>query len=99
MLRADLILTDSGGIQEEATTLGKPLLVLRETTERQEAVEAGRAELVGADRELIVRRALDRLDHPVRATVCDLFGDGQACRRVREAMLRAPELVRARRAA
>ena len=57
MRRARLILTDSGGIQEEAPTFGKPVLVLREKTERPEGVEAGLAELVGTDEERIVARA------------------------------------------
>jgi UDP-N-acetylglucosamine 2-epimerase (non-hydrolysing) len=55
--RADLVLTDSGGIQEEAPTFGAPVLVLRDRTERPEGVEAGVAELVGTDRSLILAGA------------------------------------------
>ena len=82
MKRAYLILTDSGGIQEEAPGLGKPVLVMRETTERQEAVEAGTARLVGTDREVIVRETLRLLDDPIAyramATARNPFGDGTA---------------------
>ena len=57
MKRADLILSDSGGVQEEAPSVGTPVLVLREVTERPEAVDSGWAELMGMDRDLILRRA------------------------------------------
>ena len=57
-----LVLTDSGGVQEEAPSLGKPVLVMRETTERPEGVQAGTAKLVGADRDRIVREVLALLD-------------------------------------
>ena len=81
-----LVLTDSGGLQEEATILGKPLLVLRETTERQEAIEAGAAELVGTDPTRIVARATRLLSDPVAyaamARPRRLFGDGQAASRI-----------------
>jgi UDP-N-acetylglucosamine 2-epimerase (non-hydrolysing) len=91
MRRSDLILTDSGGIQEEAPALGKAVLVLRESTERQEAVEAGTAVLTGTDPDIIVREASRLLDseqalHAMTA-VHNPFGNGQACRRIAEATL------------
>ncbi|WP_257003833.1 non-hydrolyzing UDP-N-acetylglucosamine 2-epimerase [Streptomyces sp. SA15] len=82
----DLVLTDSGGIQEEAPSLGKPALVLRTTTERPEAVEAGAARLVGTDPEAIVSAAEELLDDPVAygrmAGAGNPFGDGRAAERV-----------------
>jgi UDP-N-acetylglucosamine 2-epimerase (non-hydrolysing) len=82
----DLVLTDSGGLQEEAPTLGKPLLVLRDTTERPEAVEAGVARLVGTDPLAIVEAAEALLDDPAAYAAMALpsnpFGDGQASRRI-----------------
>ena len=79
---ATLILSDSGGIQEEAPTLGKPALVLREVTERPEAIEAGVVELVGTDTERIVERATRLLTDPVAyaemAQPANPFGDGMA---------------------
>jgi UDP-N-acetylglucosamine 2-epimerase (non-hydrolysing) len=89
MRRADLILTDSGGIQEEAPALGVPVLILRESTERQEAVEAGTALLVGTDPELIAYEASRLLDceQARRAMTCvqNPFGRGQACRLIADA--------------
>ena len=77
-----LVLTDSGGLQEEATVLGRPVLIMRETTERQEAIEAGAAELVGTDPGTITRRVAtllrDATAYSVMATPRDLFGDGHA---------------------
>ncbi|MGW1071741.1 non-hydrolyzing UDP-N-acetylglucosamine 2-epimerase [Streptomyces sp. NPDC002537] len=82
----DLVLTDSGGIQEEAPTLGKPALVLRTTTERPEAVEAGAARLVGTEPEAILDAAMRLLDDPVAyermATAGNPFGDGHATDRI-----------------
>jgi UDP-N-acetylglucosamine 2-epimerase (non-hydrolysing) len=82
----DLVLTDSGGVQEEAPSLGKPVLVLRATTERPEAVEAGVARLVGTDADDLFAVASDLLDDPVEyqrmAGAVNPFGDGQAARRV-----------------
>lgn len=79
---ADVIVTDSGGIQEEAPSLDVPVLVTRETTERPEAVEAGAARLVGTDRDLLVRTALELLENPLAhrrmAAVVNPFGDGTA---------------------
>jgi UDP-N-acetylglucosamine 2-epimerase (non-hydrolysing) len=91
MARAHLILTDSGGIQEEAPALGVPVLVLRETTERPEAVAAGAARLVGTDETAIVRHALellgDRAAHARMAGARNPYGDGRAAERIAEALL------------
>ncbi len=88
--RASLILTDSGGIQEEATALGRPMLVMREVTERPEAVAAGTARLVGAHTDAIVANAVELLsDESVRARMArpsDVFGDGRASERIVEAL-------------
>jgi UDP-N-acetylglucosamine 2-epimerase (non-hydrolysing) len=90
MKRATLILTDSGGVQEEAPTLGVPVLVLRETTERPEAIAAGVARLVGTDEGAIVAAASELLDDPAAyrrmAQGANPYGDGQASRRIREAL-------------
>jgi UDP-N-acetylglucosamine 2-epimerase (non-hydrolysing) len=86
MRRADIILTDSGGVQEEAPSLGKPVLVMRETTERPEAVEAGAALLVGTDADRIVleceRLLTDDAHYAVMSTVQNPFGDGHASTRI-----------------
>lgn len=86
MRACDLILTDSGGVQEEAPSLGKPVLVMRTTTERPEGVTAGAARLVGTDREKIVAAANELLDDPVAyaamTTVPSLYGDGHAAERI-----------------
>jgi UDP-N-acetylglucosamine 2-epimerase (non-hydrolysing) len=90
MRRASLILTDSGGIQEEAPTLGKPVLVMRKTTERPEGVTAGCARLVGTKRETIFAQASALLTDPKRyATMAhgaNPYGDGKAARRIRLAL-------------
>jgi UDP-N-acetylglucosamine 2-epimerase (non-hydrolysing) len=84
--RSTLILTDSGGIQEEAPTFGKPVLVLREVTERPEAVLAGCARIIGTDRRVIASAALELLtDHPAydrMAKIANPFGDGHASQRI-----------------
>ncbi len=81
------ILTDSGGIQEEAPAFGKPVLVMREVTERPEAVEAGVAKLAGVTREGILRAARELLEDPEeyrrRAHAANPFGDGKAAERIR----------------
>ena len=86
MDRAFLILTDSGGIQEEAPSLGKPVLVMREVTERPETVEAGTAKLVGTDREKIVaetaRLLEDRSEYARMSRRHNPYGDGQASGRI-----------------
>jgi UDP-N-acetylglucosamine 2-epimerase len=87
------VMTDSGGLQEEAPSLGKPVLVLRDTTERPEAVEAGTARLVGTDRETVRAAALELLndDESYRrmAHAVNPYGDGRAAPRTVEALLRA----------
>jgi UDP-N-acetylglucosamine 2-epimerase (non-hydrolysing) len=84
--RCRIVLTDSGGIQEEAPALGKPVLVLRDTTERPEGVEAGTAELVGTDPERIVEAATRLLtDDAARsrmARAVNPYGDGRAAERI-----------------
>ncbi len=86
MLRADLILTDSGGIQEEAPSLGRPVLVMRDTTERPEAVEAGTVQLVGTDTGRIVAAATALLDDAAAyarmAQALNPYGDGRAAARI-----------------
>ncbi len=86
MSRAYLVLTDSGGIQEEAPSLGKPVLVMRETTERPEAVDAGTVKLVGTARETIVTEVLHLLDNSQAYTrlakAHNPYGDGKACARI-----------------
>jgi UDP-N-acetylglucosamine 2-epimerase (non-hydrolysing) len=90
MARARLVITDSGGIQEEAPSLGKPVLVLRDVTERPEAVEAGTVELVGCDRELIVKRATELLNDPdeyeAMARRTNPYGDGHTAARIVDAL-------------
>jgi UDP-N-acetylglucosamine 2-epimerase (non-hydrolysing) len=91
MSRAYLILTDSGGIQEEAPSLGKPVLVLRETTERPEGVEAGTVRLVGTSTAAIVEHASRLLDDPGEynrmARAHNPYGDGRASARIAEILL------------
>jgi UDP-N-acetylglucosamine 2-epimerase (non-hydrolysing) len=86
MDRCKVVLTDSGGVQEEAPGLGKPVLVMRDTTERPEAVEAGTVKLVGTDRELIVaetsRLLRDPAAYEAMARAVNPYGDGQACKRI-----------------
>ncbi|WP_353663226.1 UDP-N-acetylglucosamine 2-epimerase (non-hydrolyzing) [Hydrogenimonas sp. SS33] len=90
MSRSYIIVTDSGGIQEEAPSLGKPVLVMRETTERPEAVEAGTVKLVGTDRELIQKSIQELLQNPAlynsMARAHNPYGDGKACERIAETL-------------
>ncbi|MGB7416378.1 MAG: UDP-N-acetylglucosamine 2-epimerase (non-hydrolyzing) [Thermosynechococcaceae cyanobacterium] len=90
--RCHLLLTDSGGLQEEAPSLGKPVLVLRETTERPEAVTAGTAKLIGTDTDRITSEAAQLLGnaeaYDKMATAVNPFGDGQASRRIVERVTR-----------
>jgi UDP-N-acetylglucosamine 2-epimerase (non-hydrolysing) len=92
MQRACLILTDSGGVQEEAPALGKPVLVMRDVTERPEAVKAGVVRLVGTDEDKIVRQAGrlldDRAAYRRMSTKVSPYGDGHAARRVVDAIRR-----------
>lgn len=86
MSRADIIITDSGGVQEEAPSLGKPVLVMRDTTERPEAVEAGTVRLVGTDTALIVSSVTDLLDdraaYEGMSFAHNPYGDGHAADRI-----------------
>jgi len=90
MDRSTLILTDSGGIQEEAPSLGKPVLVMRDTTERPEAVAAGTVKLVGTDADRIVAQTKELLTNAVAyqmmARAHNPYGDGQACQRIAQAL-------------
>ena len=90
MRRAHIVLTDSGGIQEEAPGLGIPVLVMRDTTERPEAVEAGTVKLVGADRKLIVEQVSLLIDNPQEYSkmqrAVNPYGDGHACERIVKAL-------------
>ncbi len=93
MDQAHFLLSDSGGVQEEAPFLGKPVLVMRETTERPEAIDAGTARLVGTDAELIIAEATrlldDRAAYEAMSRAHNPFGDGQACRRIADALAQA----------
>jgi UDP-N-acetylglucosamine 2-epimerase (non-hydrolysing) len=93
MRRCDLILTDSGGVQEEAPAFGRPVLVLRQTTERPEGIEAGCAKLIGTDHDTIVAEASRLLGDPdayeAMSRVASPYGDGRASRRIRYLVLRA----------
>lgn len=86
MSRSYLVLTDSGGIQEEAPGLGKPVLVMRNTTERPEALEAGTVRLVGTSKDLIIKEVshlLDNLEHYTSMSRAhNPYGDGKACKRI-----------------
>ena len=90
MRKAHIVLTDSGGIQEEAPGLGIPVLVMRDTTERPEAVEAGTVKLVGADRKLIVEQVSLLIDNPEEyckmQRAVNPYGDGHACGRIVKAL-------------
>jgi UDP-N-acetylglucosamine 2-epimerase (non-hydrolysing) len=94
MRRAYLLVTDSGGIQEEAPSLGKPVLVLRAKTERPEAVEAGTATLVGTDTKKIVGAAEELLlnegEYTRRARIHNPYGDGKASPRIADVLSRSP---------
>uniref|UniRef100_UPI0030091E6F non-hydrolyzing UDP-N-acetylglucosamine 2-epimerase n=1 Tax=Acinetobacter haemolyticus TaxID=29430 RepID=UPI0030091E6F len=86
MNRSYLILTDSGGIQEEAPSLGKPVLVMRDTTERPEAVEAGTVRLVGTDVNTIENAVMDLLENLITyktmSEAHNPYGDGTACQQI-----------------
>lgn len=91
MNKAHIILTDSGGIQEEAPSLGKPVLVMRDTTERPEAVAAGTVRLVGTDVNVIVRELhsllIDSEMYRTMSVAHNPYGDGRACKRIIEGLL------------
>ncbi|WP_337607677.1 non-hydrolyzing UDP-N-acetylglucosamine 2-epimerase [Mitsuokella jalaludinii] len=91
MHKAHLILTDSGGVQEEAPALGKPVLVLRDTTERPEAVDAGTVKLIGTDRERVYEEAkkllTDEAEYSRMAESVNPYGDGKAAARIIQAIL------------
>lgn len=91
MARSAIVLTDSGGIQEEAPSLGKPVLVLRDTTERPEAVAAGTVRLVGTDEERVYENAFrlltDETAYKAMAEAVNPYGDGQAAGRIADALL------------
>jgi UDP-N-acetylglucosamine 2-epimerase (non-hydrolysing) len=97
MKHAKMILTDSGGLQEEGPSLGVPVLVMRETTERPEGVEAGTLKLVGTETNQIVREARRLLDDPTAYTqmakAVNPYGDGHAAERIVEALLRVERSV------
>jgi UDP-N-acetylglucosamine 2-epimerase (non-hydrolysing) len=86
MNKSYLIITDSGGVQEEAPSLGKPVLVMRDTTERPEAVAAGTVKLVGTDTQQIVEQTLVLLNdldvYKEMSQAHNPYGDGQACSRI-----------------
>lgn len=90
MARSYMVMTDSGGLQEEAPALGKPVLVLRRETERPEAVAAGTVKLAGVEKENILRLAKELLDDPAEyarmARAVNPYGDGCACRRIADAI-------------
>ncbi len=92
MSKSYLILTDSGGIQEEAPSLGKPVLVMRDTTERPEAVDAGTVKLVGANTQNIVRevdRLLnDKVAYEMMSKAHNPYGDGQACKKIIDILIK-----------
>ena len=91
MARVYLVMTDSGGLQEEAPALGKPVLVLRRETERPEAVEAGTVKIAGTEKEEILRLAAQLLESPEAyekmARAVNPYGDGRACERIVDAIL------------
>ena len=85
--RADLILSDSGGIQEEASALGKYVLVLRNETERQELIESGLGKLVGTDKQKIMEEVSAFFKSDTRTSMASIFGDGNASEKIKEVLL------------
>ena len=92
MAHSYLILTDSGGIQEEAPSLGKPVLVMRDTTERPEGIEAGTLKLVGTDEEVIYREfkmlLTDKEEYEKMSKASNPYGDGFACKRIADVLVK-----------
>jgi UDP-N-acetylglucosamine 2-epimerase (non-hydrolysing) len=92
-----MILTDSGGIQEEAPSLGKPVLVMRDTTERPEGIEAGTLKLVGTDEEIIYKNFTILLDDPKEyqrmSTSSNPYGDGRASMRIADILEKNLNLI------
>jgi len=90
--KSHFILTDSGGVQEEAPSLGKPVLVMRAVTERPEAVAAGTVKLVGTNTDTIVSTALELLDNDAvygaMTAIHNPYGDGKACERIIDSIVR-----------
>lgn len=99
MRRAHILLTDSGGIQEEAPSLGKPVLVMRDKTERPEAIEAGTARLTGTDTGRIVAECVllleDSVEYRRRAHMHNPYGDGRAAPRIRDILAHATRIATA----
>ena len=93
MEKSFLVLTDSGGIQEEAPSLGKPVLVMRDTTERPEAVDAGTVELVGTNKNLIVTKVNELITNKSKyekmSKAHNPYGDGSAAERIIKALLKS----------
>jgi len=91
LARSYLVLTDSGGVQEEAPALGKPVLVLRDTTERPEAIAAGTVKLIGTDKQRVYQETqtllADKNEYEKMANACNPYGDGQSSRRIVETIL------------
>ena len=94
MDRSDVILTDSGGVQEEAPSLGKPVLVMRTVTERPEAIDAGVSRLVGTDPSRIVAGVYEALGMGMERAGANPYGDGQASRRIVQGLLDAVDDLR-----
>ena len=90
MEKSTVVLTDSGGIQEEAPGLGKPVLVMRDTTERPEALKSGTVHLVGTNHDLIVSEVSALIDDPAAyermSKAVNPYGDGKACDRIVRAL-------------
>ena len=90
MEKSTIVITDSGGIQEEAPGIGKPVLVMRDTTERPEALEAGTVKFVGTDYNKIVSEVSllldDKAHYDVMSKAVNPYGDGHACKRIVESL-------------
>jgi UDP-N-acetylglucosamine 2-epimerase (non-hydrolysing) len=92
MLSSFFIITDSGGVQEEAPSLGKPVLVMRDTTERPEALEKGTVKLVGTDKQTIIKEAQKLIDDSEEfekmSKAHNPYGDGKACEKILDFLLK-----------